>query len=484
MDQKWYLDSGCSRHMTGNKRWLSKLEKKNGGNVTFGDNKTGKNRGIGEISIDDDVLVKNILFVDGIHHNLISVSQLCDNQMIIEFTRIGCNILDEETRKVLLVGKRVKNIYIIDLEEIRNSRVCLVAKYEENEVDLWHRRLGHLSYHSLKKLVSLKLVRGLPLDLEEKPETCKTCIKSKHVKSSFDKKIEISTKQPLQLLHMDLFGPNRVSSLGGKLYGLVIVDDYSRYTWVHFLSAKSDTVEVFESFINRIQNEFESKVKIIRTDHVGEFENKIFDELCNTLGIFYQYSAPRTPQQNGVAERKNRTLIEMSRTMLAENHLPSYFWAEVVSTACYVANRVLVRPQLKKTPYELLKERKPNITFFRAFGCKCYILVNGKEDLGKFDSRSDEGIFLGYSERSKAYWVFNKRTLVVEESIHVEFVEKRIDRDQIASHQSTSIKEKGDDQVRHHDDQSSSKDDAPPNHATVDPLDEIDSPLPRPWQFD
>ena len=194
MDQKWYLDSGCSRHMTGNKKWLSKLEKKNGGNVTFGDSKTGKIRGIGEISIDDDVLVKNILFVDGLHHNLISVSQLCDNKMIVEFTRIGCNILDEETRKVLLVGKRVKNIYIIDLEEIRNSRVCLVAKYEENEVDLWHRRLGHLSYHSLKKLVSLKLVRGLPLDLEEKPETCETCIKSKQVKSSFDKKIEISTK--------------------------------------------------------------------------------------------------------------------------------------------------------------------------------------------------------------------------------------------------------------------------------------------------
>ena len=131
----------------------------------------------------------------------------------IGFTIIGCNILDEKTRKVLIVGKRVKNIYIIDLEEIRNSRVCLVAKYEKNEVDLWHRRLGHLSYHSLKKLVSLKLVPRLPLDLEEKPETCETCIKSKQVKSSFDKKIEISTKRPLELLHMDLFGPNQVYSL-------------------------------------------------------------------------------------------------------------------------------------------------------------------------------------------------------------------------------------------------------------------------------
>ena len=170
-----------------------------------------------------------------------------------------------------------------------------------------------------------------------------------------------------------------------------------------------------------------------------------------------------------MAERKNKTLVEMSTTMLTKNHVPRYFWAEAVSTACYVANRVLVRPQLKKTPYELLKERKLDIAYFRAFGCRCYILVNGKEDLGKFDSQSDEGIFLGYSERSKAYRVFNKHNLFVEECVV---------RDQIASHQSTYIKEKGDDQVIHHDDKSSHEDDAPPNHATENPVDEIDIPLP------
>ena len=183
---------------------------------------------------------------------LISISQLCESEMIVEFTRIRCNILDEETMKVLIVGKMIKHIYLIDLQEIRNSRMGLVAKYKENEVDMWHRRLGHLSYHSLKKLGSLQLVQGFPLNLEEKLETCETCIKSKQVKSSFNKKIEISTKRPLELLHMDLFCPNRVSSLGGKLYGLVIVDDYSRYTWVHFLFSKSDTFEVFESLITRI----------------------------------------------------------------------------------------------------------------------------------------------------------------------------------------------------------------------------------------
>ena len=136
------------------------------------------------------------------------------------------------------------------------------------------------------------------------------------------------------------------------------IDNYSQYTWVHFISTKSDTFEVFESFIMRIQNEFESKIKINHSDHGSEFENKRFDELCNTLGIIHQYSAPRMPQQNGVAEHKNRTLIEISKTKLVENNLPSYLWAEAMNTTCYIVNKALVRPQLKKTSDELLKGKK------------------------------------------------------------------------------------------------------------------------------
>nr|CAN77969.1 hypothetical protein VITISV_027333 [Vitis vinifera] len=138
--------------------------------------------------------------------------------------------------------------------------------------------------------------------------------------------------------------------------------------------------------------------------------------------INHNFPAPRTPQQNGVVERKNRTLQEMARTMLNENNLPKYFWAEAVNTSCYVLNRILLRPILKKTPYELWKNKKPNISYFKVFGCKCFIL-NTKHNLGKFDAKSDVGIFLGYSTSSKVFRVFNKRTMVVEESIHVIFYE-------------------------------------------------------------
>lgn len=160
----------------------------------------------------------------------------------------------------------------------------------------------------------------------------------------------------------------------------------------------------------------------IRSDHGGEFDNHNFEELCNTYGYEHNFSTRRTPQQNRVVERRNRTLQDMARTMLNEYKLPKYFWAEVVNTACYTLNRVLIRPILKKTPFEIWNDRKPKISYFKVFGCKCFIL-NTKDNLGKFDAKSDECIFLGYSTSSKAYKVFNKRTNVVEESMHVTFDE-------------------------------------------------------------
>src|ERR1700732_3554157 len=140
-------------------------------------------------------------------------------------------------------------------------------------------------------------------------------------------------------------------------------------------------------------------------------------------GVSHNFSAPRTPQQNGVVERKNKTLQEMGRTMLSENALPRFFWAEATRCACYIQNRTLIRPKTKKTPYDLLKGRKPDVSFFRVFGCKCFIHVNNKSQIKKFDPKSQEGVFLGYSENRKAYRVYNRVTQRVEESMHVIFDE-------------------------------------------------------------
>ncbi|KAK8936006.1 hypothetical protein KSP39_PZI013951 [Platanthera zijinensis] len=408
--------------MTGDKDKFLSLEKKRGGVVTFGDNGKGRILGISTIG-NKFFSISNVLFVDGLKHNHISVSQLGDKgiDVIFESSSNTCKLIDAKTSNVLLVAHRNHNVYTVNFDDFSSSNLkCLVTKNEE--LDLWHRRLGHSGSKLIIKLSRKKLVRGILSLSGSFNVMCGPCQKGKFVKNSFKSKTEISTSRPLELLHMDLFGPLSTCSLGGKRYTFVIIDDFSRYCWTIFLANKSDTFREFSTLCTRIQNEKELNIKCIRSDHGGEFENEDFSKLCETLGIKHEFSAPRTPQQNGVVERKNRTLQELARTMLAEFSLPRSFWAEAVNTASYVMNRVMLRPLLKRTPYELYFDRKPSVSYFRVFGCPCYIL-NTKDHLGKFDEKSDLGIFLGYSSKSRAYRIYNKRTLVVEESAHVHFDE-------------------------------------------------------------
>ncbi|GKB80080.1 retrovirus-related pol polyprotein from transposon TNT 1-94 [Tanacetum coccineum] len=222
---------------------------------------------------------------------------------------------------------------------------------------------------------------------------------------------------------MDLFGPSTIKSYGGNLYTLVVVDDYSRYTWTRFLKTKNEAFEKFEILSRKIQNQLGSSIIAIRTDHGREFDNEVqFGAYCDALGITHNFSAPRTPQSNGVVERKNRTLQEMSRTMLNEQSIPQKFWCNAVDTSTYILNRILIRPILGKTPYEIFRGRKPSLEYFKVFGSKCFIL-NTKDHLTKFDPKSYEGVFLGYSQNSKAYVVLNKHTIKVEESLNVTFDE-------------------------------------------------------------
>ena len=408
--------------MTGNSSHFISLENKDGsGQVTFGDNGKGKIVGIGKVGKENSPILDKVLLVDGLKHNLLSVSQLCDKGCRVIFEPKSCFVSRMSDNKILFVGERVENIYLIDLQAMTNQDMKCFVSISDNSW-IWHRRLSHASMDLLKNLSKDELVDGLPKIKYEKDKVCDACQMGKQVKSSFKAINKVISSRPLQLLHMDLFGPTRVASLGGMHYGFVIVDDYSRYTWVVFLAHKDDCFDAFKSFTKKVQNEKGFQISSIRSDHGREFENEKFETFCNKLGITHNFSSPRTPQQNGVVERKNRTLLDMGRTMLREYNLPTYFWAEAINTACYVSNRVLIRPLLNKTPYELWNGRKPRVSYFRVFGCKCFIL-NNKDNLGKFDSKTDEGIFLGYSISSKSYRVFNKRTLIVEESMHVVFDE-------------------------------------------------------------
>ena len=336
------------------------------------------------------------------------------------FESSHCIIKDSQNDKIILMGHRNENVYTIDISKYEGHNRCFSNMHDKSW--LWHRRLGHVNMNLITQLNKNELVRGLPKISFEKNKVCEACQMGKQIKTSFKNKNFISTSRPLELFHMDLFGPSRTTSLGGKSYAFVIVDDFSRYTWVLFLAHKNDVFHEFSKLCRKIQNEKGFTISCIRSDHGREFENVEFESFCDEQGIEHTFSAPRTPQQNGVVERKNRTLQEMARTILHENNVPNYFWAEAVNTSCYILNRVLIRSSLDKTPYKLWKNKKPNISYFKVFGSKCFIL-NTKDNLGNFDAKSNVGIFLGYSSSSKAYRVFNKKTMFVEESAHVVFDE-------------------------------------------------------------
>ncbi|GKF04352.1 retrovirus-related pol polyprotein from transposon TNT 1-94, partial [Tanacetum coccineum] len=262
------------------------------------------------------------------------------------------------------------------------EKICL-ATIDENST-LWPRRLGHANIRLIQSLASKELVRNLP-KIKFDQHFCDACKIGKQAHASHKAKNMVSTTRCLELLHMDLFGPSTVQSYGRNLYTLVKVDDYARYTWTRFLKNKTEAFNQFEIFSKKIQNQLGCTIVSIRTDHGREFDNEVqFGEFCNANGITHNFSAPRTPQSNGVVYRKNRTLQEMSRTMLNEQSLPQKFWCNTVDTSTYILNRILIRAILGKTPYEILR---------------------------------------GYSQNSKAYIIHNKHTRKIEESLNVTFDE-------------------------------------------------------------
>ncbi|GJX51523.1 putative ribonuclease H-like domain-containing protein [Tanacetum coccineum] len=315
---------------------------------------------------------------------------MCDKKNSVLFNDTECIVLSPNFKiidesQVLLRVPRKNNMYSVDLKNIvpKGGLTCLFAKAASDESKLWHRRLGHLNFKTMNKLVKGNLVRGF----FENDQTCVACQKGKQHKAFCKSKTENSISLPLHLLHMDLFRPTFVKSLMKKIYCLVVTNDYNRFTWVFSLATKDETSGILKSFITGIENLVDHKVKVIR-----------------------------------FAERRNKTLIEAAKTMLADSKLPTTFWAEAVNTACYVQNRVLVVKPHNKTSYEVFHSRTPTLSFIRPFVCPVTIL-NTIDNLGKFDGKADKGFFVGYSLNSNAFRVFNSRTRIVKENLHIRFSE-------------------------------------------------------------
>ncbi|GJZ93922.1 retrovirus-related pol polyprotein from transposon TNT 1-94 [Tanacetum coccineum] len=305
---EWIKDSGCSKHMTGNRKLFSTYKAYNGGNVIFGSNLRGNIIGKGTIS-NDSLKIDNVEHVDNLGFNLLSIGQICDNKCRVTFSEHDSEITKDG--KVIGRGIRKKGLYVMKLGNKPKDQICL-ATIDENST-LWHRRLGHANMRLIQSLASKELVRNLP-KLKFDQHFCDACKMGKQAHASHKAKNIVSTTRCLELLHMDLFGPSAVRSYRGNRYTLVIVDDYSRYTWTRFLKDKTKAFDQFEIFSRKIQNQLGCSIVSIRTDHGREFDNEVqFGEFCNANGITHNFSAPRTPQSMACSKGKIGHFKEMSR---------------------------------------------------------------------------------------------------------------------------------------------------------------------------
>ncbi|GJS63101.1 retrovirus-related pol polyprotein from transposon TNT 1-94 [Tanacetum coccineum] len=333
-------------------------------NRGFGNDQIAPILGYGDL-VQGTITIKRVYYVEGLNHNLFSVGQFCDADLEVAFRKSTCYIRDLKGND-LLTGSRGTDLYSISLQDSTTPNpICLMAKATSSQAWLWHRRLSHLNFDTINLLSKNNIVNGLPKLKFVKDHLCSSCELGKAKRKSFHTKTTPSSKRRLQLLHMDLCGPMRVESINGKKYVLVIVDDYSRYTWTHFLRSKDETPGVLIDFLTLVQRGLHAQVTTVRTDKGTEFLNKTLHAYFAKEGIRHETSTARTPEQNGVVERRNRTLVEAARTMLSAAKVPLFFWAEAIATACFTQNRSL----------------------------------------------------------SKAYRVFNKRTRIIVETIHVNFDE-------------------------------------------------------------
>jgi transposase InsO family protein len=409
--------------MTGEKEMFTSFEENDcsSDTITFGDNSEGKVLGYDKIAITTDHSISKVLLVESLDYNLLSISQFCEMGYNFLFTNKGVIVFRRSDGSYPFSGILRGKLYLLYfIPEEMELEKCLIAK--TNMGWLWHHRLAHVGMRNLHKLQKKGHILGLMNVAFEKDRSCGACQASKQVGAPHHAKNIMTTTRPLKMLHMDLLCPIGYISIGGNKYNLVIIDDYSCLTWVFFLHNKSKTQEVLKKFLKRAQNEFDANIKKIRCDNGTEFKNTQVKDYLDEEGIKHEFLAPYTPQQNGVAKRKNRTIIEMARTMLDEYKTSDWYWAETVNMACHATNRLYLHKLLKKTPYELLISNKPNVSYFRVFGSKCYVLQKRSKS-SIFAPKVYDGFLLGYDSNSHTYHVFNKDSSCVETTCDTVFDE-------------------------------------------------------------
>lgn len=427
---QWLIDSGASSHMAQDKELLSdykdfeKPEK-----VGLGDGRTVDAVGSGKVYVNmlfkvsdhKKAVLYNVLYVPNLTCNLFSVKAAVSKGNFVKFGPTKCWIRNSKGN-LCAMGSLADKLYQLDCEVISRERATVVSE-QRCDMDLWHQRLGHLNGQRLKEIVQKELVTGIKVSKTATLPFCEGCVEGKMHRKPFKPVGEIRSTRKLQLVHSDVCGPMPSKSMGGQKYFVTFIDDYSRCCNVYFMRHKSEVLDKFKEFEAITTNDCGQRIGTLRSDNGGEYLSKEFQAYTKSKGIRHELTIPHSPEQNGVAERMNRTLLESARSMIAHAGLPNSYWAEAVATAAYVRNRMPTTAIKENiTPYERWYGRKPDVSRFRVFGCMAYAHVPDAQRQ-KLDKKAEKFRFVGYSKESKGYRLLDERTVKVFKRRDVTFNE-------------------------------------------------------------
>ncbi|KAL5823214.1 hypothetical protein ACOSQ4_021114 [Xanthoceras sorbifolium] len=432
--ESWILDSGASFHATPCREIMENYVSGNFGKVHLADDETLKIVGKGDILLKlpngSTWKLQGVRHIPGLKRNLISIGQLDGEGYCTTFS--GCEWKITKGALVVARGKKCGTLYVTS-----NLENIVAVADSDGKSNLWHQRLGHMSEKGMKTLLS----KGKLPDLKAVDVgLCEDCIFGKQKKVSFAKIGKIPKAEKLELVHTDVWGPSPVSSLSGSLYYVTFIDDSTRKVWVYFLKKKSEVFDTFRKWKAMVENETGLKIKRLMSDNGGEYRDSRFREFCANSGIKMEKTVPMTPQQNGVAERMNRTLNERARSMRLHAGLPKMLWAEAVNTAAYLINRGPSVPLDGGIPEEVWSGKEVNISHLRVFGCISYVHIDSAKR-SKLDAKSKKCVFVGYGgdEFGYRFWDYENRKII--RSRDVIFNENLMYKDRSIAESSSSTTE-------------------------------------------
>lgn len=422
----WLVDSGCSTHMTNKRAFFSKLNEDVKIKVVLADGSTTTSAGVGEGTvncIDDkggvlEVLFEDVLYVPNLDSALLSVRKLTQKGLKVKFGESRCTI-STSAKRVVAVAELRGNLYM--LKEAADAKVGKEARHSSSCQHTWHRRLGHRDPAVLERIRAGNLCEGLKVHDCGLRQVCEHCLEGKSSRIPFPKSSRTRAERVLDLIHTDVCGPMKNITPGGCRYLMTLIDDRSRYTVVCLLRQKSDAAACIKRFVAHMKTRFGRAPCVIRSDGGGEYVNQELKQFYEVEGIQAQFTAAYSPQQNGIAERKNRSLQEMATCMLLDAGLAKRFWGEAVATAAYLQNRLPSRA-VDRTPYEIWFGQKPSLSNLKIFGSPAYVHIPDNKR-SKLDSKAQRLLFVGYCDDRKAYRFLDPKTNGITISRDARFIE-------------------------------------------------------------